>query len=127
MDNPCFKIMKKELKLVEKFHRKFRTPVLEKPSLISRDRAEFRFKLMKEEVEEYLRGVENDNLENIAKELADILYAVYGTVLEHGLQDKMEEIFLENHRSQMSKEYHQYKMIKGDDFKEANIKKILKD
>ncbi len=118
--------MKKELKLVEEFHRKFRTPVLKKPSLISRDRAEFRFKLMKEEVDEYLKGVESDNLENIAKELADVLYAVYGTILEHGLQDKMEEIFLENHHSQMSKEYHQYKMIKGEKFKEANITDILK-
>ncbi len=95
--------------------------------MISRDRAEFRFKLMKEEVEEYLKGVESDNLENIAKELADILYAVYGTILEHGLQDKMEEIFLESHRSQMSKDYHQYKMVKGKNYQEADIKKILKD
>ncbi len=120
--------MKKELKLVEEFHRKFKAPVLKKPSLISEERAEFRFKLMKEEVEEYLTdGVKSKKIENIAKELADILYAAYGTVLEHGLQDKMEKIFLENHHSQMSKEYHQYKMVKGKNFKEADIKKILKD
>ena len=70
-------------------------------------------------------GVKSKKIENIAKELADILYAVYGTILEHGLQDKMEEIFLENHRSQMSKEYHQYKMIKGKNFKEADIADTL--
>lgn len=120
--------MRKELQLVEEFHRKFKAPVLKKPSLISEKRAGFRFKLMKEEVGEYLMdGVKSKKIENIAKELADILYAVYGTILEHGLQDKMEEIFLENHRSQMSKEYHQYKMIKGKNFKEADIKKFLED
>ena len=42
--------MRKELKLVEEFHRKFKAPVLKKPSLISEKRAGFRFKLMKEEV-----------------------------------------------------------------------------
>ena len=120
--------MKKELKLVEEFHRKFKAPVLERPSLIPEDRTDLRFKLMKEEVEEYLAdGVKSKKIENIAKELADILYAVYGTILEHGLQDKMEEIFLENHRSQMSKDYHQYKMVKGENYQEVDIKKILKD
>jgi predicted HAD superfamily Cof-like phosphohydrolase len=87
---------------------------------------------MKEEVEEYstdgvnCSGTKNKKISNIAKELADILYTVYGTILEHGLQDKMEEIFLENHKSQMSKSYTPGKMMKGDDFKEADIKKIIK-
>jgi predicted HAD superfamily Cof-like phosphohydrolase len=70
-------------------------------------------------------GTKDKKIENIAKELADILYTVYGTILEHGLQDKIEEIFAENHRSQMSKEYSPEKMIKGKKFKEASIKKIL--
>jgi len=119
--------MQKELKLVEEFHKKFRVPVAESPTLISRDRADFRYGLMRDEVEEYITdGVESEKIEKVAKELADILYAVYGTILEHGLQDKMEEVFAENHRSQMSKEYDKYKMIKGKNFKEANIKPILK-
>jgi hypothetical protein len=37
----------------------------------------------------------------------------------------MEEIFQEVHRSQMSKDYHQYKMIKGKNYTEADIKKII--
>jgi len=119
--------MQKELKLVEEFHKKFKAPVAESPTLISRDRADFRYRLMRDEVEEYLTdGVKSEKIENVAKELVDILYAVYGTILEHGLQDKMEEIFAENHRSQMSKKYDKYKMIKDDDFKEADIKKVLK-
>ena len=81
---------------------------------------------MNEEVKEYKKEVENNNIEEISKELADILYAVYGTILEHGLQDKIEEIFEEVHKSNMSKDYNQYKMIKGQNFFKANIKKILK-
>jgi len=119
--------MQKELKLVEEFHKKFRVPVAERPTLISGDRADFRYRLMRDEVKEYLTdGVKSEKIEKVAKELADILYAVYGTILEHGLQDKMEEVFAENHRSQMSKKYDKYKMIKDANFKEANIKKILR-
>jgi predicted HAD superfamily Cof-like phosphohydrolase len=118
--------MKKELELVKEFHRKFKAPVSNKPSLISKERSKFRFDLMLEEVKEYQSdGVESGKIENVAKELADILYAVYGTILEHGLQDRMEEIFEENHRSQMSKEYGQYKMIKSKEYFEADIKKFL--
>lgn len=87
--------MKKQLDLVKKFHEKFKVPVLSHPSLIPKDRSKLRYSLMKDEVEEYMEGVKNEDLENIAKELADILYTVYGTILEHGLQDKMEEIFEE--------------------------------
>lgn len=117
--------MQKELKLVKEFHKKFKAPVLSEPSLISGGRGKFRFDLMNDEVGEYLKGVDENDLENIAKELADILYAVYGTILEHGLQDKMEEIFEENHRSQMSKEYNQYKMVKGKEYFEVNIANIM--
>jgi predicted HAD superfamily Cof-like phosphohydrolase len=124
--------MQKELKLVEEFHKKFKAPVAEVPTLISKSRSSLRYELMKEEVEEYLTdgvnslGRKDKKIENIAKELADILYTVYGTILEHGLQNKMEEIFLENHRSQMSKKYSPGKMIKGKNFKEVDIKQIIK-
>ena len=118
--------MQKELNLVKEFHKKFKVPVAKEPTLISRDRSELRLKLMAEEVEEYLAdGINSGDINKVAKELADILYTVYGTILEHGLQDKMEKIFLENHRSQMTKSYAKRKMIKGKNFKEANIKKII--
>jgi predicted HAD superfamily Cof-like phosphohydrolase len=117
--------MKKSLNLVKKFHKKFKVPVLNKPTLIPGDRSKLRYELMKEEIEEYIEGVKRGDLENIAKELSDILYGVYGTILEHGLQDKMEEIFKEVHNSHMSKDYHQYKMIKGKNYFKPNIKKIL--
>ncbi len=114
--------MNQELKLVEKFHRKFKALIGESPQLIPQDRYELRYKLMQEEVEEYLKGAEKGDLENVAKELADILYAVYGTIIEHGLQDKMEEIFTKVHKSNMSKDFQQYKMIKGKKYFEPKIK-----
>ena len=80
---------------------------------------------MAEEVNEYQEGTSKNDLENIAKELADILYATYGTILEHGLQEKMSDIFAEVHRSNMSKDYGPYKAVKGPDYTPADIKQIL--
>lgn len=117
--------MKNELDLVRQFHEKFHAPVLESPDLIPEDRSNLRYKLMDDEVKEYKEGVENQDLENIAKELADILYATYGTILEHGLQDKMEAIFEEVHRSNMSKDYSEYKMVKGPLYFKADLKKFF--
>jgi predicted HAD superfamily Cof-like phosphohydrolase len=119
--------MNEQLTLVRDFHKKFRALVSEKPSLISEDRSNNRHRLMLDEIEEYLKGVQNGDLENVAKELADILYVVYGTILEHGLQDKIEAIFEEVHRSNMSKDYHEYKMIKGAEYRKADIKKFLEE
>jgi len=119
--------MKKQLELVKKFHEKFKVPVLEKPSLISENRSSLRHSLMKDEVEEYIDGIQSEDLENIAKELCDVLYSVYGTILEHGLQNKIEGIFEEVHNSNMSKDYHQYKMVKGNGYFKANIKKFFQE
>ncbi len=115
------------LELVKEFHRKFHVPVLDKPSLIPDERSSFRYTLIKGEVDEYIEGVKNKDLENIAKELADIIWSAYGTVLEHGLQDKFEEIFKELYRSNMSKDYHEFKMVKGPKYFKADIKKILEN
>lgn len=117
--------MVKRIDLVKKFHRKFKVPVLKKPSLISKERSKLRYELMKEEVEEYLLGVKNGDLENIAKELVDILYGVYGTILEHGLEDKIDKIFKEVHNSNMSKDYNKLKMVKGKKYFKPDVKKIL--
>lgn len=119
--------MKKQLSFVKAFHKKFKAPVAKKPTSIPDDRIQLRYQLMHEEVEEYLIGANKGDIENVAKELADILYAVYGTILEHGLQDKMEAIFQEVHNSHMTKDYAKYKMVKGKKYKEPNIKKFFKE
>lgn len=122
-----FKDLTKRISLVKEFHKKFKVPILKKPSLIPKDRSEFRYTLMEEEVQEYLLGTKNNDLENVAKELVDILYSVYGTILEHGLQDKIDVIFEEVHLSHMSKDYSKYKMVKGEKYFKPNLKKILKN
>lgn len=119
-------MIKKQLDLVRKFHEKFHVPILNRPSLIPRDRSELRYGLMKEEVGEYNEGIKNSNLENVTKEICDILYSVYGTILEHGLQDVIDDVFQEVHNSNMSKDYHQYKMVKGEKYFKPDIGKILK-
>ena len=119
--------MKKEIDMVKEFHKKFCVFIQNKPSLIPEDRSSNRYRLMKDEVEEYLTGVQNGDIENIAKELVDILYTVYGTILEHGLQNKIEMIFEEVHKSNMSKDYHEYKMIKGSNYFKADIKKYFQN
>ncbi len=117
--------MKKELAMVEEFHKKYGSLVSDKPTLIPQDRISLRHFLISEEVSEYKVGAEQGDLENVAKELADVLFATYGTIVEHGLQDKMEEIFAEVYRSNMSKDYGEDKPLKGKDFIPADISKIL--
>jgi predicted HAD superfamily Cof-like phosphohydrolase len=117
--------MKKQLSLVKTYHKKFKVPIAKTPTIIPKDRIKLRYQLIDEEVQEYLLGAQKGDIENVAKELADILYSVYGTILEHGLQDKMEAIFEEVHKSHMTKDYAKYKMVKGKNFKEANIKKFF--
>lgn len=62
-----------------------------------------RYKLMREENEEYLEAAQNGDLIEIADALGDMLYILCGTILKHGLQDKMAEVFKEIQRSNMSK------------------------
>lgn len=118
--------MKKELKKVIDFHNKFNALINSTPQLIDSQRSNLRYKLMKEEVEEYIKWVQKWDIENITKELCDILYTVYWTIVEHWLQDKIEDCFDEVHKSNMSKTYDIWKMKKWDDYKEADIKKVLK-
>lgn len=62
-----------------------------------------RYNLMKEENQEYLEAAKNGDLIEIADALGDQLYILCGTILRHGLQDKIEEVFEEIQRSNMSK------------------------
>lgn len=118
--------MKNELDLVLEFHQKFRQLINRAPSLIPEERSENRYRLMRDEVDEYKMAVRDNDLPGVAKELSDILYAVYGTIIEHGLQDAIEDVFAEVHRSNMSKDYHEYKMIKGEGYVEAEVGKCLR-
>ena len=62
-----------------------------------------RFNLMDEENKEYLEAVQNNDLVEVADALGDMLYILCGTILEHGMQHKIEAVFEEIQRSNMSK------------------------
>ena len=62
-----------------------------------------RYKLMREENEEYLEAAEKGDLVEVADALGDMLYILCGTLLTHGMQHKIEEVFEEIQRSNMSK------------------------
>lgn len=95
--------MKKQLNNVEEFQKAFNRPVKQKLSLIPVDASELRFKLLEEENLEYREACETDDLIGIADALADQLYIIFGTILEHGMQHIITPVFEEVHRSNMSK------------------------
>ncbi|MEY4485865.1 MAG: hypothetical protein EAZ48_03705 [Flavobacteriia bacterium] len=64
---------------------------------------QLRYDLMKEENEEYLEAAQSGDLIEIADALGDQLYILCGTILRHGLQHKITEVFEEIQRSNMSK------------------------
>lgn len=62
-----------------------------------------RHRLMHEENEEYLDAAKRGDLVEVADALGDMLYILCGTILKHGLEHKIEEVFEEIQRSNMSK------------------------
>lgn len=62
-----------------------------------------RHRLMAEENEEYLEAARAGDLVEVADALGDMLYILCGTILQHGMQHVIEEVFTEIQRSNMSK------------------------
>jgi len=89
---------------VETFHDSFGIQNhYELKSDLTAKEVQLRFDLMKEENEEYLEAAKNGDIVEIADALGDQLYILCGTILRHGLQDKIVEVFEEIQRSNMSK------------------------
>lgn len=96
--------MNNKLKAVKDFHQAFGLGVKESPTAkLSEKKLKLRFDLMAEENEEYLEAAQNNDLIEVADALGDMLYILCGTILEHGMQYKIEEVFNEIQRSNMSK------------------------
>ena len=58
---------------------------------------------MAEENDEYLEAAKDKDITLIADALGDKLYILCGTIIAHGLQHKIVDVFNEIHRSNMSK------------------------
>lgn len=96
--------MKSKLKAVTEFHTAFGLGVKQQPTTeLTPETINLRFKLMAEENQEYLEAARNNDMVEVADALGDMLYILCGTIIEHGMQYKIDEIFSEIHRSNMSK------------------------
>ncbi len=96
--------LKEAINHVRDFHEAFGIEnAKEHVAELDKDNILLRYKLMREENEEYLEAAQNGDLVEIADALGDMLYILCGTILKHGLQDKMADVFTEIQRSNMSK------------------------
>jgi predicted HAD superfamily Cof-like phosphohydrolase len=95
--------MEKQLTKVKKFHEAFGQENGTWPQNLGPDEAVLRHKLMAEENDEYLDACDKNSLVEIADALGDQLYILCGTILKHGMQNIIEEVFDEIHASNMSK------------------------
>ena len=122
--------MKKQIEQVKEFNKVFGIKDVS-PML--------RYKMLLEEVQEYYTSLNihipfkdsEDKVER-ADALGDILYVVFGAVIDAGLENKIEEILDEIHRSNMSKmedgvvlRRADGKVLKGKNYFKPNIKQIL--
>ncbi|WP_396160224.1 hypothetical protein [Flavobacterium sp.] len=127
--------MQKQLEAVKLFHTTYGLGVSENMKAdLGTQKNNLRFELMKEENEEYLEAVQNNDIVEIADALGDMLYILCGTILEHGLQHKIEAVFDEIQRSNMSKlgedgkpiYREDGKVMKGPNYFKPNFEAILK-
>lgn len=91
------------LNQVADFHRLFKHPVVNEPSIPSAKRCELRVSLIREELKELEEAIQDNDLIEIADALCDIQYVLSGAVLEFGLAEKFPGLFDEVQRSNMSK------------------------
>lgn len=121
---------------VETFHNAFGIENNTAPTVqLTSDQLELRHRLMQEENDEYLEAAKNGDVVEVADALGDQLYILCGTILKHGLQHKIEEVFQEIQRSNMSKldangkpiYREDGKVMKSELYFRPDIKSILED
>ncbi len=88
-------------RMVEEFHRRFEIMIGAAPALPDEATRSLRLRLIQEEFDELREALSRPDVPAVAKELADLLYVVYGTAVSCGID--MEPVFREVHRSNMSK------------------------
>lgn len=130
--------MKTNFEMVKEFHKAFlkndpETPIdLTKQTSDLFNMVKLRKKLIEEEFDEVMYELtESESIEHIAKELVDLLYVVYGTGAEFGID--LDSCFAEVHRSNMSKLdengkpilREDGKFLKSNKYEQPNLKRIL--
>lgn len=95
--------MKKQLQHLVDFQTGFNLTFNDSPVILDNKEAKLRHDLLKEENEEYLDAVKEGDLVEIADALGDQLYLVLGSIVSHGLQHVIEDVFDAIQDSNMSK------------------------
>lgn len=122
------------IKAVATFHDSFGIKNNYEPTAkLAKGQIELRHRLMQEENEEYLVAAKDGDLVEIADALGDQLYILCGTIMKHGMQDVIEDVFNEIQRSNMSKlgedgkpiYREDGKILKGKNYFKPDIKSIL--
>jgi predicted HAD superfamily Cof-like phosphohydrolase len=128
--------MKNKIEAVQAFHEAFGLGIKTIPTAhLGEAKNLLRYTLMREENEEYLEAANANDLVEVADALGDMLYILCGTIIEHGMQHKIEEVFNEIQRSNMSKlgangkplYREDGKVLKGPDYFKPDIKAILEN
>ncbi len=126
--------MKEKIAAVHEFHSAFKLGIKNTPTAdLGAKKNALRHELMREENQEYLEAANNNDLVEVADALGDMLYILCGTIIEHGMQSKIEEVFNEIQRSNMSKLgadgkpifREDGKVLKGPNYFKPNIKAVL--
>ncbi|PCJ81336.1 MAG: hypothetical protein COA49_06310 [Bacteroidetes bacterium] len=121
---------------VKTFCDSFKIKINSSPDMkVSSDQISLRHKLMAEENDEYLEAAEAGDVVEIADALGDQLYILCGTILTHGMQDIIEDVFNEIQASNMSKLgedglpilREDGKVLKGPNYFRPDISKILNE
>lgn len=124
----------KIIEAVEKFHISFGINNNYAPTTdVSKEMIELRHRLLEEENNEYLEAAKAGDLVEVADALGDILYILCGTMLTHGMQNKILDVFYEIQASNMSKlgadgkaiRREDGKVLKGPNYFKPNIEDIL--
>ncbi|UTW62116.1 nucleoside triphosphate pyrophosphohydrolase family protein [bacterium SCSIO 12741] len=96
--------LQETIEYVKTFHESFRVGYSETPTVdLKESIIDLRHKLMAEENEEYLQAAKSGDLVEVADALGDMLYILCGTIITHGLQHKIEEVYHEIQQSNLSK------------------------
>jgi len=123
--------------MVREFHKAFGLVVRDEPTLPDSAERELRAALIREEASEVLAELEapavkriSTHIADVASELADLVYVVYGAALHYGVD--LDAVVAEVHRANMSKMVdgrpmyrEDGKVLKGPDFRRADVAKVL--
>lgn len=119
--------MSGEQQMVAEFHQTFGIAREVVPTIPDEATRLLRARLIQEEFDELKDALREGDTVAVAKELADLLYVVYGTAVSCGID--MEPVFREVHRSNMSKvgghKREDGKWVKPSTYSPARLELIL--